>query len=208
MGQEALICWLASYPRSGNDYFGLVSISMGVERQSRYKLSLAKLRRLNDSEGLHLVKTHELPVDQNPAIYLIRDGRDSLVSFAHHTLKHDLPHSTFLKVLEAHLQGHPHFGTWGQNVAAWTNRSAPTVIVHFHELIADPESVVRSTLQKAGFRPGRAREIPTFSKLQKLKPNLFRRGQIGSWKDELPPHLEEQFWSAHASIMQKLGYVR
>ena len=36
------------------------------------------------SNKVYFVKTHELPSDDSPAILLVRDGRDAMVSFAHY----------------------------------------------------------------------------------------------------------------------------
>ena len=43
---------------------------------------------LHADSGMHIVKTHDLPNgDTSPASVLIRDGRDAVVSYAHHALK-------------------------------------------------------------------------------------------------------------------------
>src|SRR5690348_17690471 len=98
-----MIIWLASYPRSGNTFYRiLLNHLFGVSTQSVYNDPLFEerpelselvghahndrsLHELASSPRAYFVKTHELPnCDTYPAIYLVRDGRDALVSYAHY----------------------------------------------------------------------------------------------------------------------------
>lgn len=94
-----MIIWLGSYPRSGNTLFRLVlnyayniksysvtndplfdQIGMsGVVGHKPLPLTLAEMKT---APGPYFVKTHEFPQDDMPAIYIVRDGRDTLVSYA------------------------------------------------------------------------------------------------------------------------------
>jgi hypothetical protein len=94
-----MIVWLASYPRSGNTYFRiLIHHLYGLKTYSIYDdLLLEKLdgtaetigherlpgdlEDLEQSESVYIVKTHNLPGDDRPAIQIVRDGRDALVSY-------------------------------------------------------------------------------------------------------------------------------
>jgi hypothetical protein len=35
---------------------------------------------------------------------------------------------------------------------------------------------------------------------------FFRRGEVGSWRDELPGHLAERLTAAHHETMERFGY--
>jgi hypothetical protein len=103
------------------------------------------------------VKTHELSgVDPWPAIYLVRDGRDTRVSYAHHILHEEHGASSayerelFLRTLQDLIIGKERFGGWASNVRAWTQRTASTSLVHFENLIADPEKELRQALVVVG----------------------------------------------------------
>ena len=50
--------------------------------------------------------------------------------------------------------------------------------------------------------------LPSFDKYHKAKPTFFRRGIVGSWKDEMTPEIEEHFWDVHGKTMTWLGYER
>ncbi len=100
-----MILWIASYPRSGNTFlrvvlkaaFGLPSDSLYAEKSDitglmrEVREGLVPGRSLSDmahSADLCCVKTHDLPGDDDfPAIYVVRDGRDALVSYAHYALE-------------------------------------------------------------------------------------------------------------------------
>ena len=84
--------YLASYPRSGNTFLRMVLLNcFGLKTGSIYPADLGRNQALerfvghieHDAFGdiafpqgnLPLLKTHELPRDDLPAIYIVRDGR-------------------------------------------------------------------------------------------------------------------------------------
>jgi len=98
-----MIVWLASYPRSGNTFFRVLMKHLyGIKTYSIYNDSLfseigasemighedlpASIEELSRSSRLYLIKTHGLPTDDSPVIYLVRDGRDSIVSYARYIM--------------------------------------------------------------------------------------------------------------------------
>src|SRR5262245_5929563 len=101
-----MITWLASYPRSGNSFFRIVlkhlyaiptyeaynldlanPIFAGLAEIVGHKPNPATLEEMAQSGQHYIVKTHELPRDDYPAIYLVRDGRDAIVSHANYALR-------------------------------------------------------------------------------------------------------------------------
>ena len=143
-----MIIWLASYPRSGNTFFrallkhvydiavyepypsdpALSAPFKEIIGDGQLPLSLAEMSRRDDR---YIVKTHDMPPDGHPAIYLVRDGRDALLSHAQFMLDYDRAsaspdgyYGTLRQLIEA-----PPFGGWSANVMAWTGRRASTVVV-------------------------------------------------------------------------------
>jgi hypothetical protein len=97
--------WLASFPRSGNTFFRNVMFELyGLESYDYYPLRGVKVRK--DYTSFPIVKTHLLPwqiqpQDSNiPAIYLVRDGRDAIVSMAHQRKDIIAPGSDFQENLK------------------------------------------------------------------------------------------------------------
>lgn len=171
---------------------------------------LDALRQHSES---YFVKTHlrSKAADSAPALYLVRDGRDALVSHAH--LVQERPRfrdMNFDRRLAALI--HPGIraqGGWSGNVRAWRRRSAPTAIARFEDLIDDPVAVVTGACAELGIPlPEPAGELRSFSELHESYPSLFRRGMVGAWRDEMPPHLQERFWRVHGAEMEALGYTK
>ncbi len=97
-----MIVWLASFPRSGNTFLRIVlhrlyglptysiyddddpvaqRVGVGLVGYSRKPPSREEMV---ESSRIYFTKTHKRPKnDAFPAIYLVRDGRDALVSLAH-----------------------------------------------------------------------------------------------------------------------------
>ncbi len=145
-----------------------------------------------------------------PAVYLVRDGRDALVSYARFTPAHgpEISPEQFRKNLirKITVPG-GHYGHWSENVRAWIRRPR-TCVLRFEEFIERPlESVQHAidTLQLP-IRIGQG-EVPTFEELQATYPDIFRRGKVGSWQDEFPADLLPLFWEHHGEMMRELGYA-
>ncbi len=221
-----MILWLASYPRSGNTFLRVVlKAAFGMPSDSAYpeksehevREGLIPGRSLSDmarDADLCCVKTHELPADDDhPAIYVVRDGRDALVSYAHYALeaidrKSAPPDpAAFSSLLQALVSTDAHFGGWARHVTAWTSRKGPTEIIRFEELIVDPIPIVERALAGLGIRrqPAPAR-LPSFAELHERAPEFFRTGRVGSHRDEMPQGLEDLFWSRSAGAMRRRGY--
>lgn len=115
-----MIIWLASYPRSGSTFCRLMLHRMyGINTYSKSgdnfflandmsdTIGVAPLPRhfddLDRDEAIHFVKTHDLPTDNRPAIYLVRDGRDSLVSYARFLMFHAQTNAALLRPLKQAL---------------------------------------------------------------------------------------------------------
>jgi hypothetical protein len=231
-----MIVWLASYPRSGNTFFRVVlHHAYNLKTSSVYDDPLldrigvadvvgqeklpAPISELRASPDVHFVKTHDLATDGSPAVYLIRDGRDALVSHAKYVLsftkKKGIPFlhneaKEFERALEKLIAEKPQFGGWSNHVRSWTQRpNAKTVVVRFDELIAAPQQQVEQALGKLGLNVESLSggEVPDFAELQKQSPEFFRKGKTGGWRDEMPPRLQELFMQHHREVMEQFGYL-
>ncbi|MDH5505841.1 MAG: sulfotransferase domain-containing protein [Anaerolineae bacterium] len=217
-----MIVWLASYPRSGNTLFiNVCRHVFGFAPYSIYEttpvyLSPEEFGKVHKSPEPYLVKTHAIPKDQFPAIYIVRDGRDVLVSYTWRLLEDEgkinvvATSPVFLNYLRNMIENDRKFSGWGPNVLSWINRSERPTIVKFEDLVKDPVNIVEHALIKMSFRPQRIPGVglPPFAVFQSKNPHLYRQGKIGAWKTEMPPDLQELFWQHHGPVMQKLGYPR
>ncbi len=221
---------LASYPRSGNTFLRNVLFEVYGVRSGTFLL---------DGHGpddrwqdFAVVKTHHLPhelpteLQERPAVYLLRDGRDSLVSFAHHRKDIVAPGSDYRQnLVEAiYAAEGSHFGGWSQHVEEWSKKAA--VIIRFEELIEDPIGQCERLRPYLNLPDPELEKLPSFEKLKRGTPEYgagkevlkseseqkqmadkwFRKGKTGSWKEELPEDMLRLFWHMHGETMEVAGY--
>lgn len=232
-----MIVWLASYPRSGNTFLRIVIHRLCGRGSStvypvdgvRERLGDGLLAPVDDADSLDaareaaevvFVKTHRrrhYDVDEGDrALYVVRDGRDALVSFARQRAEGDP--GRYRDELRA-LIDRRHGGTagWGQNVLSWwpsaSSAANPrTVVIRFESLVTEPVRVVTEAVSRVApdlsTRPTPA--VPTFDQLHQVDPQFFRRGVSGTHRDELPADLEDLFWSYEENrlAMSRLDYRR
>jgi len=227
-----VIVWLASFPRSGNTFLRiLLSRLYGVRSSTVYDVD-GVARRLGEgvvgyeersashaamraSSSVHFVKTHrqrDLDVEEGDrAICLVRDGRDSLVSWAR-MMSEDEP-SQFETRLREMVERDTPTGTggWGNNVLSWLRPPASQrTVLRYDDLIADPVRRVTEAMTALlpEIQPIEGAEAPDFAALRERDALFFRRGIVGSHRDELPDELHELFWSrpGNAAAMALLGY--
>lgn len=234
-----MIVWLASYPRSGNTFLRIViSHLYGRGSSTVYPLdgvrerlgdlvvtenagiSLAELR---NSPEVHFVKTHRRRsydvCAADSALYVARDGRDALVSFARQRTE-EVPERYGDELEELIRRRTGGTASWGQNVLSWlpldeqadTAGPARTALIRFEDLVRDPLVTVTEAVRRiVPDLPSRTDvSLPTFGELRQFDPRFFRRGTTSTHRDEMPAELEELFWSYedNREAMNRLGYGR
>ena len=217
--------WLASYPRSGNTFFRNVLYEVFAIESLEYNSYL----KHRDTQGSRLVKTHQLPYEIDPvntsipAVYLIRDGRDAVVSMAHQRKNITEIGSNFRDNLIDIItpQKGVNFGGWSRNVDEWLDRAS--VVIRFEKLIADPLEAVGKIGGLVDLSNGDSSKLPTFDKQKsgevryigmqrtslnrrELAEKFFRRGKVGGWKDDMPKDIHQMFWDFHGKTMERCGY--
>jgi hypothetical protein len=94
-------------------------------------------------------------------------------------------------------------------VEAWTRRSAPTAILRFEDMLADPAGAAARACTQLGLSlPPPSGSAPSFAELKAWDPQSFRKGKAGTWKEEMSAGLEQLFWKLHGPTMTRLGYRR
>lgn len=232
-----MLVWLASYPRSGNGFarevlyslYGIRTYSIyegdrfPISRITKAKTLESQLGEIHHNEKVIIVKTHQLPTESEyPAIYIVRDGRDSMVSYAWFNIyrgsrlrwlqlfghKPHVRREVFSDILKQQiLSQNEANGNWSQNTSAWATRPN-TVVIRFEQLIQEPANEISNAIQELHlpFSLNNEYKIPSFDNLQKRAPHLYRRGKIGCWKDEFPTDLQSLFWETHGLAMRMLKY--
>jgi len=193
-----------------------------------------KLLKLREQMSFRVIKTHEVPkkilprcAEDTKIIYLVRDGRDALVSMAHHRKDIVEPGTDLIKNLKEAIRAPmgTYFGGWGKNVSQWNEIA--DLVIHFENLVNDPEKEIMRLKEVLDFPKMNMEKIPTFDsqraggshfggkkrdKLSKeeqdqFNSKFFRSGGSGYWKDEMPPELQEKFWKKYGDEMLQMGYM-
>lgn len=226
-----MITWIASYPRSGNT--GLRTIlwrAFGIHTHSIYDDpgdigSRASLRDAvghtnhgfdpeqfyavaSSSSEKFFVKTHDAPRDDAKAIYIIRDGRSSSVSFFHY-LKSFQVSCWGEKLLTDVIIGDCPFGSWSSHYESWSPLKRPnTLLLRYDDLANNPLQVAKY-LAEFIEEPIINTALPTFEELHKTDPNFFRVGSDSAniAEFESDKHAADLFWFLHGDLMFELNYI-
>ena len=219
-----MLIWLASYPRSGNTLlriilnhvFGLKTYSLyndtvgvGADKATTEVVGHAFLPpewspdQTQMDKELWLVKTHEVPQDDEKAIYIIRDGREVSVSYLNYLHNYKLQEDVGLFSV---IIGAVNFGSWSDHVLAWNPLERKnTLLLKFEELVANPEVHI-PTIADFVEREPISKSIPTFTDLHAINPTFFRSGRRDSWKSVFNQDHHFLFWLLHRDVMIKYGY--
>lgn len=171
-------------------------------------------------------KSHHPPQPQyKRVIYIVRDGRDVMVSYFHHIRGGKNKDIEFLKVVQGKDVPWPY--KWHEHVEAWLNNpyQAQMLVIKYEDLKQDTVKELRRFCGFVGVERDeaflqRVGEKATFEKLRQKEINLgiaypnwspaqlfMRRGQVGSHKDEMPAEVLEVFLRDAGDTLRKLGYL-
>ncbi|MEO1492477.1 MAG: sulfotransferase domain-containing protein [Pseudomonadota bacterium] len=172
-----------------------------------------------------------IPADlTRTAIYLVRNPLDMVVSYADHW-------GTTQEFAARHIalptNGVPaskktvsqYLGNWSEHVRSWAkSENFRTLILRYEDLLADPEgsftkavrhigapveeATIRQAIAFSSFDALSEQESTTgFSERGPKQERFFRRGQSGSWQDELAPELADKIRKDHGAVMEEYGYL-
>jgi len=226
------IILLASFPQSGNsflrntieDMYGIPTFSVYPEDRKEGNPAELILYQGDHPDAVLIwneayskriykpdiafIKTHEesdslLPY---PAIHIVRDGRDALISYAHFLVGVEKTERSYLEMLQYQIETK----AWSDFVMAWYKNSKVEYIVKFEKMLKNPVREVVKVGDIAGLKPPLLKNIKLriFEEFQTEKPDIFKRGKANVWKDtkEMPEVLHKLFWQYNKNAMDLLEY--
>lgn len=222
-----MIVWLTSYPRSGNSLLRMVLRScFGIQSHSEYTPTPIPLeidlpgydfalfygeqwesfyQKASQSKELVFIKTHSPPKDNNPVIYIVRDGRTSAVSYYHFHQKVNKNNSTSLLKI---IYGDDAYGHWSSLFHEWNTPDRKVLLLKYEELTLGSPEILKQIAEFINYSGEIKPWHNPFDHFRKEDPGVYREGK-SEWKE--PPEwnklLEVLFWGIHGPLMQKLGYV-
>ncbi len=171
-------------------------------------------------------KSHYLPQpDYRRVVYLMRDGRDVMVSYYHHLTALDGHAPDFLRLVREGDRRLP--SQWPEHIAAWEANpyNAQMVTIKYEDLKRDTVNELVRFCEFAGLERDRAllelvAEKTSFGSMlhregrfgranpqwPKDKP-FIRRGTVGSHKDEMPAEVLDTFLEGAGEALRRYGYL-
>jgi hypothetical protein len=157
-------------------------------------------------------------------IYLLRDGRDAVISELHHSAALDdkaVEDFDLIKFVDAAA------ARWAWHVEAWTRNAyaAEMMTVKFEDLSANrveelervgefigverDSNFLVSLLERASFDRMREKEEWTRgSNPVALQDRLLaQRGKVGLYKEEMPPSVQQVFLKRSGTVLRNAGYI-
>jgi len=222
-----MIIWLASYPRSGNTMlrsmmkhvFGLQSYSLyndaadlGLIPEVREKTGHAFIEENLDafyqrtlaSSDLYLVKTHHPPLDSQPAIYIVRDGRSAIVS--RYNFMVNLRKRTDITITDFILGKKIVFGDWSSHLRNWDPLNRPrTLFLRYQELVQHPTEALDRIATFIQRTPLGTWEN-NFEELHRIFPQFFHGGSDERNLSQMTEEENKLFWNVHGECMRQYGF--
>jgi hypothetical protein len=225
---------VAGYPKSGNTWmqhllagavFGL-DIRLAPETLVQDLVVDVHFRRFfRRLRTPMFFKSHFLPKPEyRRVVYLVRDGRDVMVSYLHHRRAMSGRDIDFLEFVRSDdlfpARWHEHVDAWAANPYG-----AEMITVRYEDLHTAPAEQVESILRFAGLQrdPSVVRwavQNATFESMRDLASRVevrhnpawpedepfFRRGEVGSYRDEMPAAVLAAFLEQAGPTLARLGY--
>lgn len=229
--------FIVGYPRSGHTWFQnlIAAVIYGVDPEYARDTLVQELvpdvhykQFYKRYSSPMFFKSHFLPrPDYRQVIYLLRDGRDAMVSYFHFLSTTKGREINFMKMVR---DGNDLFPCkWNEHVKMWSSNpyNARIMTIKYEDLIENIEQemhrfcafigiersdpFLKNLTKKATFETMRRNEVIFgWDKLGSIewpkdKP-LIRRGQTGSYKDEMPPDVLDVFMRESYETLVKCGY--
>ncbi len=150
------------------------------------------------------VKTHSAPGDSNLAIYIVRDGRSSIVSW--HNMLTRAKKRTDITLEDVILGRNVAFGDWSGHLQMWKPKHNPRILlVYYRDLISQPETVLERVSGFVG-KPRIAAWRDNFAELHRLYPEFFASGSDAKNIAQMTDAQARLFWHTHREAMHEYDF--
>jgi len=227
--------FIVGYPKSGNTWFqnlimGLVYGLNPLYAPDKLVQDLVPdvhFKRYYKRYGTPMFfKSHHLPISEyKRVVYLLRDGRDVMVSYWHQLNAIQRREIDFLDMIQSGYALFP--CRWHEHVDKWLSNpyNAEMIVIKYENLRRNParelnnfckfvgiergESLLSQVIESASFSKMRQRELAFGWDYPAWPKDKFfvRRGQVGSYIDEMPPDVLEAFLRQAGAILERCEYM-
>ncbi len=229
--------FIVGYPKSGNTWFQDITAGLAlgalpeIAPQSLVQDLVPDLHANPNFKRYAtptFFKSHALPTPEyKRVVYLLRDGRDVMVSYYHHLLKLDGIKTDFLEMVRTGKHFFPYHCKWHEHVQAWLSNPyrAKMLVIKYEDLRRNMDRELRRFCDFAGLKrsPELMRIISETTVFEKMLDKEIewrrgdplwpdgktfrRRGVVGSYKDEMPPEALDLFLKEAGGMLSSCGYL-
>jgi len=231
---EATDIHICGFPRSGHTWFQslVAGVVFGVDPEFAHDSLIQDLVPDVNYKAFYkrygptaYFKSHDLPrPERRRVVYLLRDGRDAIVSYYHFLTALKGP-IDFLRFVQGEdLLPCP----WHKHVERWTANpfQADLLVVRYEDLQASTIRELQRFCEFAGLirddaHLERVAQKTSFDKAQKKEKKqgwdnaawprehaFIRRGKVGSFRDEMPPAVLAEFLKEAGPTLARFGYLQ
>jgi hypothetical protein len=223
--------FVCGYPKSGNTWFQhmLAGLVFGADTEAATDVLMNDLipdvhfaKYYRRYGAVSFFKTHHLPrPEYRRIIYLLRDGRDAMVSYFHY-LNALNGGANFQEIVQS---GHGETGKWQDHVIAYqaNPHGAQKIMVRYEDLRRDTATQLRRVVEFLGLERSegdlsRVVQATSFERMRAKEQKtgwagpwprdrfFVRRGVVGSFKDEMPPEVLATFIEEARETLLSSGY--
>jgi len=227
--------FIVGYPKSGNTWFQDLAAALAFGALPEFAPLILVQDLVPDVHAVPHYKRHATPMffkshamptpDYKRVVYLLRDGRDVMVSYYHQLV--DLM-NVKVDFLEAVRTGAYFFPCkWHEHVEAWlaNPHAAKMIVINYKDLKNNTVHELQRFCDFAGLKRSpeflkMIAEETTFEKMRdrEIKWRLDdpkwpqgktfrRRGVVGGYKDEMPPEVLSAFLKDSGETLRRCGYL-
>ncbi len=185
---------------------------------------------IKTTDGNNLIPGHV----SKGIIYFIRNPLDVAVSFAHHSgvsidkmigMMNDRGHAFCRKEDRLYNQLTQSLLTWTEHVKSWTGQNEiPVHVLRYEDMCDNSFTTFKNAVAFAGLKPEdknieKALKYSSFDELQRQEQKngfveksskshtFFRKGKVGSWREEMNEKQVKQIINDHEELMIRYGYI-
>lgn len=227
--------FLVSFPKSGNTWmrFLLINYLYNSESQnivysdleqfipSIHKSSLASI---NAIKGKKIVKSHFVDSSYPKIIYLVRDGRDALVSYYYYQKDLRGFEGSFEEFYYSKLSSEA--GSWDEHLRAalkYEEQNEKHILfIKFEDLKTDPmanltkvvsflgetldEEKLKFAIERSSFNELKKMQASSGVIIDSKKVNFFRKGVSQQWTDYFSEEINNDFMEKSRDLMERFNY--
>jgi Sulfotransferase domain len=199
------------------------------------------LERISHNGQTNFVKTHNAHIRiggrwliparlTRAAIYIIRDPRDLVLSYADHFGLDTAGAAAAIASAQNRVPTNSRtvmqfLGNWSDHVKRWARaKEFPVLVLRYEDMLADPEACFERVLRQIGAPVDAAvlAQATRFSSFDVLaaqeeetgfrekgapQARFFRKGVSGQWRDALPDDIIARITAEHGAVMKRHGYL-